>query len=66
MTITTESTNKEIQCFYDSQADKDYFELTLETKHGCIAMNFINTQNIQEIIDTLKYFKEILSLTARR
>lgn len=66
MTLTTESNDKRIECFYDSERSKDYFELTLENEHGCLVSNMISRHDVPELIHALEYFDRMMKLTTGR
>lgn len=65
MTVTTKSEDKRIECFYDSNSDKETFALTLPSgKYGFITIR-VNRLDIDGLIDTLKRHDEVMRLTTR-
>lgn len=66
MTITTESDDKRIECYYDTEKSKDYFDLTIQGKRGCFATVSVNRADIPELVNTINYFQELLKMTTGR
>ena len=66
MTITTESNDKRIECYYDTEKSKDYFDLTIKGRHDCYSTVSVNRADIPELVNTINYFQELLKMTTGR
>lgn len=57
-TVISKSEDENIECYYDDENYKDYFNLTLPTLDGCLVSNFINKYQLDNLIQALQDFEK--------
>lgn len=66
MKISQQNESCSIECAYDSNYDKENFRFTVPTgKYGAIVMR-VNLYVLDELIDTLQRFREVIRVATRR
>ncbi len=66
MRITQQNESGSIECTYDSNYDKENFRFTVPTgRYGAIVMR-VNLYVLDELIDTLQRFREVIKVVTRR
>lgn len=64
MKISQQNESCSIECAYDSKVDNEYFKLALPLHCG-IAIR-ISIYLLDELIDTLQRFRNVIKVTTRR